>query len=70
MLHEPMPSELAGAPRWLSPDTSRARATAGADSDSARRRSRAPRLREMVRTGLRCALLRLRSLTQFHMAWW
>src|SRR6202023_3797338 len=34
MLHEPMPSGLGGAPKWVSSDTSRASVTADVDADS------------------------------------
>ncbi|WP_197508616.1 hypothetical protein [Mycobacterium sp. 1081908.1] len=64
-----MPAELAGAPRWLVPDRSQIR-TEGADTGSARRRVRTPLLREIVPMGLWRALVRLRDLTRFRMAWW
>ncbi|WP_197519341.1 hypothetical protein [Mycobacterium sp. E2327] len=70
MLHEPMPSELAGAPRWLSPDTSRVRASAGVGSDSKRRRIRRPRVPETVRMRLGRAFVRLKDLARLRMAWW
>jgi hypothetical protein len=70
MSHEPMPPELAGAPRWLVPDSSRVGATAGSDAGSARRRIRAPRLRENVPMGLRRALVRLMDLARLRAAWW
>lgn len=81
VLHEPMPADLAGAPRWLSPDTSGARATAGADTDSGpqaalqrdregRARRRALFIPEVVRIRLRHALVRLRDLARFRMALW
>ncbi|WP_157900912.1 hypothetical protein [Mycobacterium terramassiliense] len=79
-----MPSDLAGAPRWLSPDSSRARVTAAADTDSGpaaappegdregrpRRRRRAPFIPEIVRIRLRHALVWLRDLARSRMAWW
>jgi hypothetical protein len=71
MVHEPMPAELPGAPRWLSPDTPESQgASPDDDRDRRRGRIRAPHLRETVRAHVRCALVRLRNLTQFHMAWW
>lgn len=70
MLHEPMPSDLAGAPRWLSPDASRVRTTASVDGDSKRRRIRRPHVPEAVRMRLGRALVRLKDLARFRMAWW
>ncbi len=74
MLHEPMPAQLAGAPRWL----------AGVDADSApqgaspkrsgegrrRRHDRTPHLPAIIRTRVRRALVRLKDIARFRMAWW
>jgi hypothetical protein len=64
--HEPMPSGLAGAPRWLSPETSH-----GADAVSASQDSgRAWRPHEAVWMRVRHAVVRLKEIARFRMAWW
>jgi hypothetical protein len=67
MLHEPMPAELPGAPRWLSPDTAQVRADTVAPAQGANR----PRLpREAVAMRVRHFLVRIKEMMRFRMAWW
>lgn len=73
MLHEPMPFQLAGAPRWL----------AGVGTDSApqgasprrgrgrrRRHDGRPLVPAAIRMRARQALARLRDVARFRVAWW